>query len=114
MRKIIGICGMVCSECYGFLATQQDDNDERKKIAKLWSKQYNATIKPEDINCDGCISDGKRLFNYCYTCKIRKCGNEKNVVNCAFCDQYTCDKLTEFFTMAPKAKKSLEYIRQSL
>ena len=114
MSKIIAICGIVCSECSGFLATQQDNNDERKRIAELWSRQYNATIKPEDINCDGCTSNGKRLFGYCNVCEIRRCGNEKNVVNCAFCDQYTCDKLTKFFTMSPEAKKSLEYIRQSL
>ena len=64
MDKMIAICGTVCSECPALLATQKDDDAERKRIAEAWSKQYNADIKPEDINCDGCMSGGKRLFFY--------------------------------------------------
>ena len=114
MNKIIAICGIVCSECPGFLATQKDDDAKRKEVAESWSKQYNATIKPEDINCDGCTSGGRRLFSYCNICELRKCGKEKHVENCAHCDEYACDKLTEFFAMAPQARTSLEEIRKSL
>ena len=109
---MVAVCGTVCSECHAFLATQKDDDAER--IAELWSKQYNADIKPEDINCDGCISEGKRLFLYCNICEIRKCGREKNIENCAFCNEYACDKLTQFFPMAPEAKTTLDEIRKSL
>jgi len=35
------------------------------------------------------------------------------VVNCAYCDDYACTKLTKFFAMAPHAKASLEKIRKS-
>jgi len=113
MDKMISVCGIVCSECPAFLATQNDDAAERKNVAELWSKQYNAIIKPEDINCEGCISEGNMIFSYCNICEIRKCGREKHIENCAFCDQYACEKLTGFFAMAPKAKTTLDEIRKS-
>jgi len=115
MDRMIAFCGIVCSECPAFLATQKDDDAKRKEVAELWSKQFNIKIKPEAINCyDGCASDGKRVFGYCNICEIRKCGQEKRVENCAYCDEYACEKLTKFFTMAPEAKATLEEIKKSL
>jgi hypothetical protein len=71
-------------------------------------------VKAEDINCDGCISGGKRLLNYCSICEIRKCGQGKGVKNCAYCDEYACEKLTRFLAIAPpETKASLEGIRKS-
>jgi RecJ-like exonuclease len=113
MDKMIAYCGIVCSECPAYLATQKDDDAERKKVAELWSKQYNFAIKPEDVNCDGCTSKGKRLVNYCNVCEIRKCGKGKRIENCAYCDDYACDKLTKFWANAPHAKASLEKIRKN-
>ena len=115
MDKMIAFCGIVCSECPALLATQEDDDSKRKKVAETWSKQYKVDIKPEQINCDGCRSEGKRIFFYCSMCEIRKCGQEKRVENCAYCDEYACEKLTKFFTtMMPAAKTALEEIRKSL
>lgn len=113
MEKIIGFCGLICSECPAYLATQKDDDNERKKVAEMWSKEFNETIKSEDINCDGCLDD-ERVFNYCKKCEIRKCGLEKNLKNCAYCDDYACEKLEKFFEMAPEAKTTLEKIRKDM
>lgn len=114
MNKMVAVCGTICSGCPALLATQKDDDAKRKEIAELWSKQYNADIKPEDINCDGCMSQGKRVFNYCNVCEIRKCGKERHVKNCAHCNEYACEKLIGFFTVAPEAKTTLDKIRKSL
>ncbi|OYD13922.1 hypothetical protein CH333_09455 [candidate division WOR-3 bacterium JGI_Cruoil_03_44_89] len=114
MEKMIAYCGIKCSECPAFLATQKDDDNERKKVAEMWSKQFNAEIKPEDINCDGCLTEGGRLVDYCRVCEIRKCAREKRVENCAHCDDYGCEKLNKFITNVPDAKATLEEIRKSL
>ncbi|KPK99539.1 MAG: hypothetical protein AMJ91_07400 [candidate division Zixibacteria bacterium SM23_73_3] len=111
MEKMIGFCGLDCSECPAFIATKKDDDEERKKVAQKWNKEFKANLKPEDINCDGCLIDSERLFNYCKVCEIRKCGKEQKVENCAYCDDYACDKLIEFFTKAPEAKTTLDGIR---
>ena len=114
MDKMVAFCGITCTECPAFLATQKDDDNERKKVAELWSEQFNAEIKPEEVNCDGCLSDNGRLFGHCKVCEIRKCGQEEGIKNCAYCDDYACEKLNSFIDDVPEAKATLEEIRKNL
>jgi len=114
MEKMIAYCGLICSECPAFIATQKNDYEEKVKVAKTWSEMYKSEIKPEDINCDGCLAATERHVVYCSICETRKCASEKNLKNCAYCDDYPCSKLNEFFNMAPEAKNNLEEIRKSL
>lgn len=114
MDEMIAFCGLLCSKCGAFLATREDDDEKRTEVAKLWSKEYNTELKPEDINCDGCLSEGENLFNYCKVCEIRQCGKEKGALNCAYCDEYSCEKLEKFFQMVPEAKERLDEIRIKL
>ena len=97
MEKMIAYCGIVCSECDAFIATQNDDDAKRKEVTALWKKEFNFDVKPEDINCDGCLATTDRLWGYCHACEIRKCGQGKGVENCAYCDEYPCHKLVKFF-----------------
>ena len=114
MEKIIASCGIVCSDCDAFLATKNNWNLEKKtKIAKKWSEKYRSGIKPEDINCEGCMTEGKK-FNYCYACKIRKCAQEKNVKNCGYCGEYVCEKLDRFFNVTSENKATLDDIKKKL
>ena len=111
MDKMVAFCGIVCTECPAFIATQKDDDNERTKVAELWSQEFKAETKSEDINCDGCLSENGRLFNHCTVCEIRKCGREKNVENCAYCDDYACEKLGKFLEIASGAKTTLDELR---
>ena len=113
MNALIGVCGSLCNECDAFVATRNVDDEKRAEVAKLWSEKYHADIKPEDINCTGCLSEGGCHFNYCNVCEIRKCGMNKGVVSCAYCDDYVCDKLQEFFRTVPDARKRLDNMRSS-
>lgn len=114
MEKMISFCGLAYTDCPAFIATQKDDDEERKRVAEMWSKEFKTSLKPEDINCEGCLVDSQKLFGHCQVCEIRKCGKEKKVKNCAYCEDYACDKLTKFFSMAPQAKTTLDEIRASL
>ena len=114
MDKMIAFCGINCSSCPAFIATQKDDDDERRKVAELWSKAYDANLKPEDINCNGCISKSEPFFSHCQVCEIRKCGQERNLKNCAFCEDYACEKLNRLLEMVPEAKNMLEGIRKKI
>ncbi|MBI5606309.1 MAG: DUF3795 domain-containing protein [Deltaproteobacteria bacterium] len=114
MEKMIAFCGMGCTECPTFLATQENDDSKRKKVAEQWSQFFQMSLKPEDINCDGCHSATGRLFNHCQVCEIRKCGQEKDLKNCAFCNEYPCQKLTNLFMLIPQGKANLEEIRKTL
>ncbi len=111
MNEMISFCGLLCNECGAFIATRDDDDEKRAEVAEQWSNGCNADIKPEDINCDGCLSGSERLFNHCKVCVIRKCGKEKSIANCAYCDEYACEKLEKIFQMVPDTKKQLDEIR---
>ncbi len=114
MDEMVAFCGLLCHKCGAFLATKNNDDEKRAEVAKLWSKEYNANIKPEDINCEGCLSNTGLVFNYCKVCEIRKCGMERGIMNCAHCDDYACEKLEKFFEMVPDSKKRLDDIRGRL
>ena len=114
MEKMIAVCGIKCSECPAFLATQENDDLKRKEVAEQWSKEYQAEFKAEDINCDGCHSVTGRLFSNCKVCEIRKCCQEKDLKNCAYCNEYSCPKLSQFFLMVPQGKAVLDKIKEGL
>jgi len=114
MEELISICGINCSECDGYIATQENDDGKRAKTAVMWSKMYNADIKPFDINCDGCTVKSDRHIGHWETCAMRTCAVERGLVNCAHCDDYVCDKLEGFFKFAPEAKIALDSIREGL
>ncbi|MEZ4813239.1 MAG: DUF3795 domain-containing protein [Caldisericia bacterium] len=114
MKQVFGICGMECSICPAFIAYKTDDDELRIKTAKQWSEWYSADIKPESINCIGCMEEGEPKVNFCSRCEIRTCGIEKKVVSCADCDEYLCEKINDFFKyLSPEAKENLENRRKS-
>ena len=114
MEKMIAFCGLVCTECPAYLATQRDDDALRAKTAAEWSTMFGASIPPEAIHCDGCHAVGGRLFRHCTVCEVRLCGLQRKVLTCAHCDDYGCERITAFFKMAPEAKASLDAIRAEL
>jgi hypothetical protein len=114
MKKQIAYCGIVCTDCGAYIATQKNDNKKRQEIAEEWAKKYNYPFKVEDINCVGCITPAGKHIGHWNMCEIHKCGAEKGVVNCAYCADYTCEKLDKFFQMAPVMKANLEEIRKGL
>jgi hypothetical protein len=107
MTKMIGVCGIVCTECPAYQATQADDDDLRAKTAEEWSQMYGADIKTEHINCDGCTTPGRKI-HHCSECEMRACGIAKGLENCSQCTEYACDKLEDFFKMVPDAKATLD------
>lgn len=115
MKYKIAYCGLDCSGCPAYIAKVNDDNEIRRKTAEEWSKMFNAEIKPEDINCDGCHAVDGELFIHCFKCPIRKCALEKNIEkNCAYCKLYSCKETDEFFKFVPEAKETLDNIKKNL
>ena len=108
MSRMIAYCGLVCSSCPTFLATQHDDDVARANTAAFYAETYGLDLKPEDINCDGCKSVGGKLIGYCRTCVIRQCCSGKGLANCAECRDRPCENLIEFHEFSPEAKACLE------
>ena len=110
MPDMIAYCGLCCTKCPAFLATKNDDDDARAETAAMYAENFGLNIKPEDINCEGCHSEGGKLISYCQTCDIRKCGREREIDNCTSCSDQPCEKLTRFHSFSPEAKMAFDTI----
>ncbi len=111
MEPMISFCGLLCNECPAYIAKQEDNDELRKRTAEQWSKQFKMDMKPEDINCDGCVAEGVHS-GYCRVCEIRKCGMKKELESCAMCDAYACDKVTMIHQHDHKCKERLDALRK--
>ncbi len=111
--KKLAMCGLDCAACPAFIAYQTNDQALRVKTAAEWSKVYHADLKPEDINCVGCLKLKGVQFSHCRECDIRKCGLARNVGNCALCPAYPCEKIAKFTANVPPAKANLEEVRRA-
>ena len=109
--KMYAYCGICCSDCGAYIATQKNDDALRAKTAKEWSEKFKIEVKASDMNCDGCPTNSQRIVHYCSVCEIRKCARDKKLASCAYCNSYACDKLSKFLAGAPQAKKTLESLR---
>lgn len=113
MDKIIAFCGLTCTDCRAYIATKENNDQERKEIAKAWATpEY--PLKPDDINCDGCTTKAGQTVSFVEACTIRKCALERNIPNCAYCPEYACEQLQKSHQRSPEAKQTLENIHGKL
>lgn len=84
-------CGIDCQNCSVYIATQNNDPEERKRLAEQLFNQHNKEVDPETIVCDGCWNN-QRLIGFCSICQIRACAFEKGYATCAECELLPCEK----------------------
>jgi hypothetical protein len=110
-QRLVAMCGIICTECPAYLATQSDDEVGKAKCASMWSTAE-FPLKAEDIHCDGCAVRGQRVVSFCEVCDVRNCGLGRNLTTCAACADYPCDKLARAWSLTDSAGKAmLEQIR---
>ena len=110
MNPFIAYCGLDCETCEARLATINNDNELRKKIAKEWSELNHVEITPEMINCEGCRIDGMKT-PYCDSlCPIRQCGLKKGYETCGDCGGLeTCEKVAMVISNNKEALHNLKH-----
>jgi len=91
----IAYCGLDCEGCEARLATVNDDEALRIKVAKEWSKLNGVEITPVMIHCVGCRIDGVKTPFCDSLCPIRRCALTKGVETCGGCPKMrACEKLS--------------------
>lgn len=114
MDRMIAYCGLVCTDCPAYIATQAGDRAALERVAAQWREEFSAPdITVESIICDGCLVHGRKC-SHCFECEIRACGLERAVANCAHCSDYACEKLNSFFGFVPDARATLDAVRLEL
>ena len=122
--RIIAYCGLVCTGCPAYIATQADDQASLEQVAAQWREEFNAPdITVESVICDGCLTDDGRLIAVVVNCDVRNCSLDQEVANCAHCEEYACDTLDALFEkwrlrgygyVADQAEATLAEVHQSL
>ena len=114
MDKMIAYCGLVCTDCPAYVATQADDQEALERVAAQWREEYNAPqLTVESVGCDGCLGEDGRKCSHCSECEIRACAVARGVANCAHCADYACEKLEGFFGFVPDARETLDEVRRA-
>ena len=109
MKEFIAYCGLDCETCEARIATVNDDNELRRKVAEEWSKLNNVEITPVMINCSGCRVAGDKT-PYCESlCAIRQCALGKKLETCGDCAEMdTCDKVGMIIRNNEQARLNLK------
>ncbi len=108
-KTMIAYCGLNCKTCDAYIATVTDNQALREQTARLWSKLNDTNILPEQINCEGCRTKGKKTI-YCESiCAIRQCAKERSMASCGDCPSMKfCLKVGEIIDNNPIARSNLE------
>ena len=109
---LIAYCGIDCSKCPTYLATQSGDRGELDRLAAMRRENFgDPRFTADSMPCDGCSGDG-RLSETCAVCPIRSCAVTRSLDTCARCDGYDgCDKLPMVHNHLPAAKAVLDALR---
>ena len=102
METILTRCGYRCDLCLAFKPNVENNPSNQQKLSDGWYKYFGFRLPPAKVVCDGCISEHPRLIDQ--GCQVRPCVIEKGLDNCAQCEHYVCEKLTERLVMYEEIK----------
>lgn len=109
MNKFIAYCGLDCEKCEARIATINNDDELRAKVAEKWSKLNGVEITKEMINCTGCRIDGVKTPFCDSMCEIRKCAMGKKYETCGDCENLmSCEKVKMIIGNNKEALKNLK------
>jgi len=112
MQKGVAHCGLICSECEAYRATQANDANGMAALAVEWSQRYGITFSPDDLWCNGCTTASGRRARATDECPIRPCARGRGLATCAECGDYRCEQLIRVHRLVPQAQENLEAIRR--
>ncbi len=100
MELKISACGLICSKCDAYIATQLKDRNLLEVVAADWRKRFhNPYIRAECIQCNGCMTEGGPKCVQCEnSCQIRKCVLANCLSSCGECANYPCPALLEYLS----------------
>ncbi len=116
METIIAACGLVCSRCDSYRATQANDREKLELVAADWRKRYNSPqITADNIRCNGCMTAGGPKCGHCDSgCQIRACAMRKNLSTCGQCLEFPCSQINELHGFMGEQGKRLKELLDAL
>lgn len=109
--KMISYCGITCTDCDAYKATQAGDTAALAHIADAWNEAWQANFTAATVMCNGCLATEGPLCSHCDECPVRACAIDHGVISCAYCADYGCATLEGFLTPSPELRQALETMR---
>lgn len=106
MEELLSRCGYRCDLCLAYRPNIEKNPANRQILSDGWFKYFGFRIQPENIICDGCLSDQPKTIDQ--ECTVRPCVNEKGLENCGSCDLYVCEKLKDRLVEFEKIRERLQ------
>jgi len=106
MEPILTRCGYRCDLCQAYKPNVEADPSAQQKMSDGWFKYFGFRIPPEEILCDGCMEVNPRLLDK--DCPVRPCVLEIGLENCAYCEDYICEKLADRIVTLESIKDRLK------
>ncbi len=102
MEPILTRCGYRCDLCLAYKPNIAKNPSNQQKLSDGWFKYFGFRIAPADICCDGCMADDPKLIDQ--SCPVRPCVIARGLDNCAQCEHYVCEKLTQRLVVYEEVK----------
>jgi Protein of unknown function (DUF3795) len=93
VQPILTRCGYRCDLCLAYQPNVEANPANRQILSDGWHQYFGFRLKADAICCNGCMAEDPKLIDQ--SCPVRPCVIEKRLENCAQCEQYVCEKLTE-------------------
>ena len=93
MPPILTRCGYRCDLCLAYKPNVARNPANQQKLSDGWHKYFGFRIPPSATVCDGCMSENPKLIDQ--SCPVRPCVIARGLENCAQCQDYVCEKLTQ-------------------
>lgn len=103
-------CGIDCSTCIAYIATQTDDTATKQKMAEDYKAKFKLEKTLAELECDGCNQTGRHI-GFCAECSIRQCSTAQGYATCAECADFPCEKGEFIWTTNSQSKARLEELR---
>jgi len=95
-----------------FIATAENDEQEKEKIALEYSSE-GMQFSKEDMICYGCFHEETKNSKMCGGCEIRICAEAKGVKNCGYCKDYPCSHINTYVLGGSDNRNRLDRISAS-
>jgi hypothetical protein len=105
----IAYCGLKCHECPLYIATMNQDDEMKRKLAVDYSTD-SCKFTFEDMNCEGCHSPSVNDSKMCGDCEVRKCAAKKSIATCAECTAYPCSIIEKYVPAGSDNRILLDHI----
>jgi len=111
-RKLVSACGFYCGACNDYISYVTHNKELLEKVAVEINKQLNINISADQVGCLGCWGDIHNLWSSSLDCKIRHCAESKNIMICALCVEFPCERFDKQFNSKSQQRKNCDRIKE--